>query len=52
MQLYHYLVNSHDKIFNKDSQKGFKSLKAYKYFSIHLVQNVWGNREERKDIGS
>ena len=40
MQLYHYLVNSRDKTFDKGAIKAFKSLKAYKYFSDHLVLNV------------
>ena len=50
MQLYHYLVNSRDKTFDKDSLKAFKSLKAYKYFSDNLVQNVWLNEVEGKDL--
>ena len=50
MQLYHYHVKSRDKTFDKDSLKAFKSLIAYKYFSDNLVQNVWLNEVEGKDM--
>ena len=50
MQLYHYLVNSRDKTIDKGAMKAFKSLKAYKYFSDHLVLNVWASSEEGEDI--
>lgn len=41
---YKYLVNSHDKTFDKDS------MKADKYFSDHLVENVWANSEEEEMV--
>ena len=50
MQLYKYLVNSRNNTFDKDSMKAYKSLKAYKYFSDHLVENVWANSEEEEMV--
>ena len=32
MDIYTYLVNSHDKTYDHDAMKCFKQLKAYKYF--------------------
>ena len=49
MQLYHYLVNSKDKTFDKKSMEAFKSLKAYQYFSDGLVTNVWTHYLQQED---
>ena len=39
MQLYHYLVNSKEKLFDKKSTEAFKSIKVYQYFADGLVNN-------------
>ena len=41
MNLLLYLVYGHDKTFDMDSLKTFKSLKAYKYFYDGYVKDVW-----------
>ena len=41
MNLIIYLVYGHDKTFDMDSLRAFKSLKAYKYFYDGYVKNVW-----------
>ena len=46
VHLYNYLVHSRDKTFDKESMKAFKSLKAYKYFSEGLIQNVWIHQDD------
>ena len=40
MQLYHYLVNSKEKLFDKKSMEAFKLLKVYQYFAEGLVTNI------------
>ena len=49
MQLYHYLVDSKEKTFDKKSIEAFKSLKAYQYFADGLVRNVWTHHLQQKD---
>ena len=49
MQLYHYLVNSKEKTFDKKSMEAFKSLTAYQYFADGLVTNVWTHHLQRED---
>ena len=49
MQLYHYLVNSKEKLFDKKSMEAFKSLKVYQYFADGLVTNVWTHHLQRED---
>ena len=39
MQLYHYLVNSKEKLFDKKSMEAFKLLKAYQFFADGVVTN-------------
>ena len=41
MNLLVYLVYGRDKTFDIQSMKAFKSLKAYKFFYVGVVRNVW-----------
>jgi hypothetical protein len=49
IQIYKFLISrkSKDNIFRDDCLKAFKSLKAYKYFSDGLVQNVWAHTSDK-----
>ena len=49
MQLYHYLVNSKEKTFNKKSMEAFKSFKACQYFADGLVANACTQKLHKED---
>ena len=50
MDLYTYLVSSHNITFDCESWKAFRSLKAYKYFADGLVRNVHGGHITANDL--
>ena len=49
MQLYHHLVSSKEKTFNKKSMEAFKLFKTYQYFADGLVTNVCTQKLHRED---
>lgn len=54
IQIYKYLVNRRCEdsgaVFDDNTLKAYKSLKAYRYFSDGLVTNVWGQEKDAKTM--